>query len=117
MIEYPITPCPKPRMTQSDKWKGRDIVVRYFNFRDEVRLRKVAVPESGAHIIFVMPMPLSWTIKKRLAMDGQPHQQVPDKDNLEKGLLDAVFTQDCRVWDSRVTKIWGYDGKIIVKEV
>ena len=45
-------------------------------------------------------------------MRGSPHQQKPDKDNLEKGLLDAVLDEDCRVWDSRITKIWGDQGKI-----
>lgn len=49
-------------------------------------------------------------------MDGKPHQQTPDKDNLEKALLDAVYDNDCRVWDGRVSKIWGREGKIIVKE-
>jgi len=50
-------------------------------------------------------------------MDGQPHQVRPDKDNLEKSLLDAVFSEDCTVWDSRVTKLWGEAGAIIITEM
>ena len=36
---YDITPCPKPRQTQSDKWKKRPPVLRYRAFADEVRLK------------------------------------------------------------------------------
>jgi Holliday junction resolvase RusA-like endonuclease len=48
-------------------------------------------------------------------MDGKPHQQKPDKDNLEKSILDAVFDDDSKVWDGRVSKLWGVDGKIVVE--
>jgi len=109
---YDITPVPKPRMTQRDKWKKRPAVLRYFAFKDECRLKGVEVPEAGSHITFIMPMPKSWSNKKRLDMLGKPHQQRPDKDNMEKALLDAVLDEDCRVWDSRSTKIWGTTGAI-----
>lgn len=115
-MEYNITPVPKPRMTQSDRWKKRPAVVRYWNYKDEVRLNKVFVPESGSHITFILPMPKSWSKKKKIEMDGKPHQSTPDKDNLEKALLDAIFDEDKKVWDSRVTKQWGKEGKIIVIE-
>lgn len=111
---YPITPVPKPRMTRSDKWKQRKCVMEYRAFKDEVRLHGVQLPESGWHVTFVLPMPKSWSQKKRDAMNGQPHQQKPDKDNLEKALLDALFTDDCRIWDGRVTKVWGEAGQIRV---
>lgn len=54
---YDITPIGKPRMTRADKWKTRPAVMRYRAFCDEARLRKINLPESGAHITFVMPMP------------------------------------------------------------
>lgn len=38
-----------------------------------------------------------------------------DKDNLEKALLDAIFDDDSRIWDGRVTKVWGVKGQIIIK--
>ncbi|WP_334254054.1 RusA family crossover junction endodeoxyribonuclease [Mannheimia indoligenes] len=115
--EYRITPMGKPRMTRSDKWKQRPEVLRYREFKDEVRLNKVSLPESGYHITFVLPMPKSWSKKKKAEMDGKPHQQKPDKDNLEKALLDALFDDDCRIWDGRVSKVWGETGKIIIKEL
>lgn len=113
-MRYPITPVPKPRMTQRDKWKKRPAVMRYLAFADEVRLYGVQVPESGYHITFVLPMPKSWSKRKKDEMNGKPHQQKPDLDNILKALLDAVFEDDCMVWDGRATKIWGECGEIIV---
>lgn len=115
MKTFDIVPVPKPRQTRADKWKKRPPVLRYRSFCDEVRLKGLKLPESGYHIIFVLPMPESWSKKKRQQYNGQPHQQKPDKDNLEKALLDALFTDDCRIWDGRVTKIWGEKGQILIK--
>jgi len=114
VVVYPIVPVPKPRMTQSDRWKKRPCTARYWSFKDDCKKFNVLIPESGSHITFIMPMPKSWSNKKRLDMFGKPHQQRPDKDNLEKALLDAVYDEDCRVWDSRVSKIWGAFGAIRV---
>lgn len=114
---YNITPVPKPRMTQSDRWKKRPEVLRYFAFKEEVRLKKVLIPESGSHITFFIKMPKSWSKKKKEIYNLQAHQQRPDKDNLEKALLDAVLDEDCRVWDSRVTKRWAYEGAISIKQI
>lgn len=111
---YPITPVAKPRMTQRDRWKKRRIVQRYRAFKDECRLRGVTVPEHGGSVTFVLPMPKSWSKAMRDAMNERPHQQKPDVDNLLKGLLDAVYGEDCGVWDIRVRKRWGVMGEIMV---
>lgn len=115
MLVYDICPLPKPRMTQRDRWAKRPAVVRYRAFCDEVRLRGVALPVCCSHVTFVMPMPPSWSKKKRAALAGQPHQQKPDVDNLLKSLMDALFEDDCSVWDIRATKIWGLSGSIRVE--
>lgn len=111
---YPVTPVPKPRQTRSDKWKQRPAVMRYRAFCDEVRLLECAVPEDGAHVTFRMPMPKSWSKKKRAELLGQPHQQKPDVDNLTKALLDAVLKDDSGVWDIRTTKRWANEGSITI---
>lgn len=117
MPKYIITPVGKPRMTRRDKWKQRPPVMRYRIFCDEARLHGIRVPESGAHITFVLPMPPSWSKKKREAMDDQPHQQKPDLDNLKKSLLDALFEDDSHIWDARTSKIWGETGMIIIENI
>lgn len=114
-VVYPITPYPKPRMTRSDKWKKRDCVLRYRAFCDECRLRGVDLPASGAAIHFVLPMPASWSQKKRQQMDGQPHQQKPDIDNLVKALADACYQDDSHIWHyAGLKKTWGDAGQIII---
>ena len=117
MKTYNITPMGKPRMTRADKWKKRPEVLRYRAFCDRVRLLGVELPEAGAHVTFILPMPPSWSKKKRQAMVGKPHQQKPDKDNLEKALMDAIYADDSHIWDSRVTKLWGEEGQIIIGEI
>lgn len=112
--EYAITPVPKPRMTQRDKWAKRPAVVRYFNFCDEVRALGCELPEHSAHVIFHMPMPKSWSKKKKAKMNGKPHQQRPDWDNLIKALQDAVMKEDSSVWNCQVSKFWAINGNISV---
>jgi Holliday junction resolvase RusA-like endonuclease len=114
---YQITPLGKPRMTQRDRWKQRPAVLRYRAFCDAVRASGVELPEAGAHVTFVLPMPRSWSKRKRAEMDGQPHRQKPDVDNLTKALLDAVLKDDAAVWDIRASKRWGQVGQIIVETV
>lgn len=115
MKEYHIKPCPAPRMTRSDKWKKRPCVMRYFAFRDEVRLNNVSVEPYGSHIIFYMPMPKSWSKKKKSEMINTLHQQTPDIDNLLKALFDSIFKDDSHVADIRASKVWAESGSILIK--
>ena len=41
-------------------------------------------------VSFIMPMPKSWSKKKRAAMDGKPHTARPDIDNLPERRLHGV---------------------------
>lgn len=104
-------------MTQRDKWAKRPAVLRYRDFCDQVRAAGAAVPESGAHITFHLAMPASWSKRKRAEMEGQPHQQKPDVDNLAKALLDACLEEDQGVWDMRVTKVWAVSGGIEIRGI
>jgi len=110
---YPIIPAAKPRMTQRDRWKKRPVVLRYYAFKDECRLRgvKCAVGDSYK---FTIPMPKSWSKKKRVEMDGEPHTlEKFDLDNLVKALWDAVLLHDGAMWRvGGLEKVWGYDGAI-----
>ena len=118
-----ITPVAKPRQTQSDRWKQRPVVMKYRAFADELRelwgMRDI--PTHDIHIIFRLPMPISWSKKKKTEMDGEPHQVKPDKDNLEKAFWDALFRNlpedDCMIYDARVTKLWDREGSIEFKEM
>lgn len=114
---YAIEPYPKPRQSRSDKWNVRPCVLRYRTFKDQVRAAGLELPLGGYHVVFLLKMPATWSNKKKQANHGQPHQQRPDKDNLEKALLDAVYGEDCRVWDGRTTKLWSYNPGIVIMSI
>jgi Holliday junction resolvase RusA-like endonuclease len=111
---YDIEPVAKPRQTRSSKWKTTPREAKYYRFKDDIREGGVYLPESGYHVIFVLKMPLGWNYRKRDKMRHTSCQKTPDKDNMEKALLDSLFTQDSHIWDGRVSKVWGDSGKMIV---
>jgi hypothetical protein len=113
---YPITPVPAPRQTRADAYRKppRPPVARYRAYCDELKIRHVQVPTPFHHVVFVLPMPKSWALSKQLQQEGQPHQSTPDRDNLEKALLDGLFGEDSHVWDGRTTKLWGRQGLLIL---
>tara|TARA_R100000781_G_scaffold111980_1_gene78857 strand:- start:803 stop:1207 length:405 start_codon:yes stop_codon:yes gene_type:complete len=123
-----IPPCPKPRMTKADRWRKRPSVLKFFAFRDAVRQAKgpfFASPDGGVHnrvfefesfeIVFHVPMPKSWSKKKRGYMNGSAHQQRPDLDNYLKAWKDSVYEEDAIVWRVKASKLWtDGTGHIIV---
>lgn len=114
---FDTAPHSAPRMTRSDRWKKRPIVVSYFAFKDEVRLKAnlMGYKLSGVlDILFVVPMPKSWSKKKKREMYLTKHEQTPDRDNYLKAFQDAFNEDDSFVWDGRTTKIWGEKPYIII---
>lgn len=111
---YSIIPVAKPRMTRRDKWLAppRPSVAKYWAFKDQVREANIILPQSGTHVIFYIPMPKSWSKKKKSRFNGKPHQNTPDWDNLGKALSDAIYDQDCTIWDIRISKRWADKGFI-----
>lgn len=106
---YPIIPVGKPRMTQRDRWKKRPCVLRYHQFKDQCRLHNVTLGDSVS-VRFYIPMPDSWSKKKKREMLNQPHQQKADIDNLLKALLDACLADDSSVYAITATKHWDVEG-------
>lgn len=106
-----------PRMTQRDRWAKRERVERYHAIRDGLR---ASVPE---HIrgrlgecyrldwVVWVPMPETWSKRKRAAMAGGWHRAGRlDRDNLDKTVLDALFEQDGGVACGLIGKRWAVDG-------
>lgn len=85
--------------------------MRYRAFADECRAKGVSVV-NGATVIFYLPMPKSWSKKKKESMIGKGHQQKPDVDNLLKAVMDAVLKEDCRIYDIHSKKFWAEKGGI-----
>ncbi len=103
-------------MTQRDRWTNpRPVVARYRAYKEEVFLK--AIPQmhlkdaskdfgEDVYIAFYLPMPSSWPAKQKKEMDGIPHQQKPDLDNLVKAILDIFYPEDCQVWHVTAVKRW-----------
>ena len=109
MITVNIIPMGKPRMTQRDKWAQRPCVMRYRAYADEMRRQttgKVPADVVGLSWCAYMPMPKSWSKKKKLAMEGTLHRQKPDRDNIDKGILDILFKEDSGIAKGCTEKRW-----------
>ena len=108
IIPVKVAPMGKPRMTRSDRWKDppRPCVASYWAYKDELKKAVRETLPDAIEMGFALPMPKSWSKKKRAAMMGQPHQQKPDFDNLEKGFTDALKTEDCTIWAASSLKVW-----------
>lgn len=108
-----IVPIGKPRMTQRDRWKKRPCVLKYRAFADELRAQTDGmIPEDPVSVSWVawFPFPKSYSKKKRAALAGTIHRQKPDRDNVDKAILDVLFKEDCRVGHGELCKRWD-DGK------
>jgi Holliday junction resolvase RusA-like endonuclease len=124
--KLPVVPIPAPRMTRQDRFAKRPVVERYKAFRTELlmrsRLQGLTDLPASVGFIFYIPMPVSWSQRKRAEMEGTMHQQTPDLDNLIKAVLDC-FTYGRHVSDSYVgtflfaQKVWATEGSITIYEV
>jgi Holliday junction resolvase RusA-like endonuclease len=113
-----ITPVPKPRMTQSDRWKKRPAVVRYYRYKDSLLYEALAQGfylTDEIELVFGLPMPKSWSKKKKAEMNGKPHQAKPDIDNLSKAVMDALLDEDSHIWSLRASKFWSDKGSLVIK--
>lgn len=108
-----LTALGKPRMTQRDKWQKRKPVVKYREFADALRASvppDMLVGVEGLSWTAWLPMPESWTARKKCGLAGKPHDQKPDRDNIDKALLDSLLPEDKKVSYGTVDKRWD-DGK------
>jgi Holliday junction resolvase RusA-like endonuclease len=93
-----IEPMGAVRMTTRGKYV-KDNAKRYLNYKSIIysevlsQLNGVYAPMDeaiGISIVFHMPIPASWSKKKKVEAVGKFCTTKPDVDNLLKGLLDAL---------------------------
>ena len=111
-----VVPVAKPRMTQRDRWKQRPSVLAYRAYADALRLAHPHALPDVIELVFYLPMPRSWSARKRGSMLNQPHRVKPDLDNLVKGFLDVLHPRDQEVWRYTAEKRWGERGRVEVSE-
>lgn len=116
LLTYAVTPNPKVRMTRRDTWGNQSVrpaVLKWRAFANRVQALGVTV-QDGDSITFCVPMPESWSKKKRDAHRGQPHRAKPDLDNLLGGLFDAAMPKgDQHIASLQIVrKQWADEGAI-----
>ena len=95
---------------------------RFYAYRDEIRiLARRWRPYSVCGVEFQIAMPASWSDKKKAEMEGRPHRQKPDLDNLHKAFFDCFNHledwDDSVIWkyDPPPIKVWAFEGRIIAR--
>lgn len=114
-------PIGKPRQTRKDKWAKRPPVVRYRAWSTALALAVkgvVPAPEQVDRLDWVawFAVPESWSDKRQRQAIGTPHRAKPDRDNVDKSILDTLFPAgDSAISDGTISKRWGWiDGLEIV---
>lgn len=127
---FDVIPMGAVRMTVSDKWKTnpdhpdprkrqRKSVKEYFSFKtllkSHANIMNFKLYETIEAVYFI-PMPDSWSKKKKELMNGMPHKTKPDTDNITKAVKDALLKDDSVVWYEVAEKRWAYKGSILIYE-
>ena len=115
-------PIGKPRMTRRDKWAKRPCVVRYREWADELRaevtrqIGQLPEPEDIVDVSWTAEFepPPSWSKKKRAAHIGELHRQKPDRDNIDKAVLDTLWEEDSGIAAGTLRKVWSTESRITI---
>ena len=91
--------------------KRRLRLEKYNDYKDtllgEVKAKKFTLPPAGCGISFFIPLPKSWSKKKRKLYHGKLHQSKPDLSNLLKAFEDAICAEDKYIAHySKLEKRW-----------
>lgn len=72
----------------------------------EAKRKGFELPPSGLSVTFYIPVPSSWSQKKKNAHHGLLHQSKPDIDNCTKAFLDSLVAEDKFIANITLTKRW-----------
>lgn len=125
---FDIIPMGAVRMSNSDRWKTnpfhkdvnkrqRKSVTKYFSFKNTLIKQSNELNYKLTHYldaVYFIPMPDSWSQKKKELMNGMPHEQKPDTDNITKAIKDTMLKNDSKVWFESCQKRWAYKGSILI---
>jgi Holliday junction resolvase RusA-like endonuclease len=117
----PIIPMGAVRTTQKQKFVD-ERAQRYLSYKQQIAmLVKQHIHKSSEHpilvdVTFYMPIPDSWSGKKKERYNGQIHKSKPDIDNLIKGLFDSLnkiaWKDDNLVYEVHSRKVYSFNPGI-----
>ena len=125
---FDVVPMGAVRMTQSDRWKTnpnhtdlkkrqRSVVTEYFDFKNKIKAQanemNFQLPQV-LDIVFLIPMPFTWSEKKKVRNNKTKVLKRPDIDNLVKAFMDALSVEDGYVWRITAEKRYSFKGSILV---
>jgi len=116
-ITIPGPPPGKPRMTRRDKWAKRPAVARYRAWCDRVRSGAGTIPAASSvtsvdWCAYFEP-PRSWPKKKRVAAIMELHRDKPDRDNIDKAVLDCLWPRgDSAIAQGLIVKRWAWVARM-----
>lgn len=119
-----ITPQTFVRTTVNDRWffrikrdqlrpSGLKRLLRIERYNEyklsllaEAKRKQFTLPASGFSITFYVPVPPSWSKKKKKQYHGLLHQSTPDLDNMAKAFFDSMVREDKFVAQYSLCKRW-----------
>lgn len=115
-VFLPVAPMPYVRTTGRQKFVD-ERYKKYAAYKEHVGMlaaHYIDYIDKGnaieVELTFHMPIPASWSKKKKEEHEGRPHINTPDVDNLVKGFFDAVnkfiWVDDNQVFKVTATKIY-----------
>lgn len=117
----PIIPMGAVRTTQRQKWVD-ERAKRYITYKQQIALfikqqiKTTSEKPIEATVTFYMPIPNSWSQKKKERMNGSVHISKPDVDNLIKGVFDSlnkiVWKDDNQVYEVHSKKVYSFNPGI-----
>lgn len=72
----------------------------------EAKRKQFLVPAAGLAVTFYLPVPKSWSKKKKKLHHGMLCQSKPDIDNLVKAFFDSLLSEDKHIASLSMTKRW-----------
>jgi len=125
---FDVIPMGAVRMTNRDRMftnpnhpnplkRQRVEVTRYFDYQNRLWEQYASKPfkfPNELEIVFLLPMPSSWSEKKKVKMNKMPCLTRPDIDNLVKGFMDALKIEDGNVWKVIAEKRYAYKGSVLL---
>jgi Holliday junction resolvase RusA-like endonuclease len=119
VIEIPGDPIGAPRMTRRDKWAKRPVVVRFMAWRNALENVRRVLPNANRITSFswtaYFAPPATWSAKKRAEHLGKLHRSKPDRDNIDKALLDGLFAEDKGIAHGTIRKVWDATPRIEIE--
>jgi Holliday junction resolvase RusA-like endonuclease len=117
----PIIPMGAVRTTQRQKFVD-ERAKKYFTYKQQIALlvkQHINTPTGRpilADITFYMPIPMSWSLKKKERYNGAVHKSKPDIDNMIKGCFDALnkiaWKDDNQVYEVNSRKVYSFNPGI-----